>query len=113
MSFAQLCLILCDPKTVAHQALLSIAFSKQEYWRGLPFPTPGGLPNSGIDPASPVCLLSCRQILYLLSHWGSSDIQKRSLKQTTVWSIHVQTNKQTKGMLRKNNQAKKRPKDKR
>ena len=33
------------PWTVAHQAPLSMAFSKQEYWRGLPFPTPGGLPD--------------------------------------------------------------------
>ena len=38
--------------TVAHQALLSMEFSRQEYWRGLPFPTLGDLPNPGIEPAS-------------------------------------------------------------
>ena len=39
--------------TVAHQAPLSIGFSRQEYWSGLPFPSPGDLPNPGINPASP------------------------------------------------------------
>ena len=38
--------------TVAHQALLSTEFSRQEYWSGLPFPTLGDLPNPGIEPAS-------------------------------------------------------------
>ena len=36
--------------TVAHQAPLSMGFSKQEYWSGLPFPPPGDLPNPGIKP---------------------------------------------------------------
>ena len=36
----QLCLTLCDPKTAAHQAPLSTGFSRQEYWSGLPFPSP-------------------------------------------------------------------------
>ena len=39
---------------VAYQASLSIEFPRQEYWRGLPFPSPGDLPNSGIKPRSPV-----------------------------------------------------------
>ena len=38
------------PWAVAHQAPLSMEFSRQEYWSGLPFPTPGDLP--GIEPAS-------------------------------------------------------------
>ena len=42
------------PWTVAHQAPLSMGFSKQEYWSGLPFPSPGELPNPGIKPRSPV-----------------------------------------------------------
>ena len=37
--------------TVAHQASLSVGFSRQEYWSGLPFPPPGDLPNSRIEPA--------------------------------------------------------------
>ena len=40
------------PGTVACQAPLSMKFSSQEYWSGLPFPSPGDLPNPGIEPAS-------------------------------------------------------------
>ena len=40
------------PWTVAHQVLLPMEFSRQEYWSGLPFPTPGDLPNPGIEPTS-------------------------------------------------------------
>ena len=50
---AQSCLTLCDPWTVAHQAPLSMGFSRQEYWSGLPFPSPRDLPNPGIKPRSP------------------------------------------------------------
>ena len=39
--------------TVAHQASLSIGFSSQEYWNGLPYPSPGDLPDPGIEPTSP------------------------------------------------------------
>ena len=41
------------PRTVAHQAPLSVEFSKQEYWSGLPFPPPGDLPDPGMGPVSP------------------------------------------------------------
>ena len=41
------------PWTAAHQALLSMGFSRQEYWSGLPCPPPGDLPNPGIEPVSP------------------------------------------------------------
>ena len=37
----------------AHQAPLSMGFSRQDYWSGLPFPSPGGLSNPGIEPGSP------------------------------------------------------------
>ena len=40
------------PWTVAHQALLFMEFSRQEYWSGLPFPSPGNLLNPGIEPTS-------------------------------------------------------------
>ena len=39
--------------TIAHLAPLSIGFPRQEYWSGLPFPPPGDLPDSGIEPVSP------------------------------------------------------------
>ena len=41
------------PWAIAHQALLSMEFSKQEYWSGLPFSSPGDLPDPGIEPGSP------------------------------------------------------------
>ena len=62
----QLCLTLCNPWTVAYRAPLSIGFSRQEYWSGLPFPPPGDLSDPGIKPT---CLVSCigRWVLYHLS----------------------------------------------
>ena len=50
---AQSCPTLCNPWTVAHQASPSMGFSRQEYWSGLPFPSPGDLPNPGIELRSP------------------------------------------------------------
>ena len=50
---SQSCPTFCDRWTVAHQAPPSMGFSKQEYWSGLPFPSPGDLPNPGIKPRSP------------------------------------------------------------
>ena len=41
------------PRNIAHQAPLSMGFSRQEYWSGLPFPSPGDLPNTGVEPGSP------------------------------------------------------------
>ena len=41
------------PWTVAYQAPLSMGFSRLEYWSGLPFPSPGDLPDPGIEPWSP------------------------------------------------------------
>ena len=49
---AHSCLYLATPWTVARQAPLSVGFSRQEYWSGLPFPPPGDLPDPGIKPAS-------------------------------------------------------------
>ena len=47
--------LFCNPTvvTVAHLAPLSMEFSRQEYWRGLPCPSPGDLPVPGIEPRSP------------------------------------------------------------
>ena len=50
------CSVMSDsvtPWIVAHQAPMSMGFSKQEYWSGLPFPPPGDLPDPGIEPVSP------------------------------------------------------------
>ena len=58
-----------SPWTVAHQAPLSMGFSRQEYWSGLPGPPPGDLPNPGIDPRSPAL-----QADYLPSEPGGKPI---------------------------------------
>ena len=46
--------LFATPRTVARQAPLSMGFSREEYWSGLPCPPPGDLPNPGIKPRSPV-----------------------------------------------------------
>ena len=45
--------LFANPWTVARQAHLSMEFPRQEYWSGLPFPSPGDLPNPGIERMSP------------------------------------------------------------
>ena len=45
--------LFATPWTVAHWAPPSMGFSRQEYWSGVPFPSPGDLPDSGIEPGSP------------------------------------------------------------
>ena len=70
-------------QTIVHQVPLSTGFFRQEYWSGLPFPPPGDLPNPGIKHL--LCLLHCRQILYLLSHLGSPEIESKSL------SLYIRT----------------------
>ena len=60
---AQSCPTLATPWTLACQAPLSMGFSRQEYWSGLPCPPPGDLPDPGIKPASPVAL-ALQAILY-------------------------------------------------
>ena len=45
--------LFATPWTVAYQAPPSMGFSRQEYWSGLPFPSPGDLPGPGIEPGSP------------------------------------------------------------
>ena len=50
-----------------HQDLLFMGFSRQEYWSGLPFSSPGDLPNHGSNPGLP----HCRQTHYHLTHQGS------------------------------------------
>ena len=63
----QSCPTLCNPKyskesrSIAHQAPLSMEFSRQEYWCGLPFPSPGNLADPGIEPGSPLSMEFSRQ----------------------------------------------------
>ena len=60
--------------TVAHQAPLSMGFSRQEYWSGLPLPPPGDLPNPGIKPAS-LTLGGKFLTITILCHPGSQVLE--------------------------------------
>ena len=88
MSVAQSCLTLCDPVDTpgAHQAPLSMEFSRQEYWSRLPFSSPGDLPDSAIKPRFPASqadsLLSeppgkapnkARCVQILMDWWGKKE----------------------------------------
>ena len=73
----QLCLTLCDPMDSSHQAPLSMGFSRQEYWIGLPFPSPGDLPNPGTEPGSPT----------LQADSLPSELQGSSYPFTNPWQL--------------------------
>ena len=68
--------LFATPWTVARQAPLSMGFSRQEYWSGLPFPSPGDLPDPGIKPvslASPV--LAGR----FFTHWATWEASHKTV----------------------------------
>ena len=72
LSYFSLVQLFVTLRTVAHQAPLSVEFSREGYWSRLPYPTPGGrtLPDPGIEPATPVSPALQMDSLPL-SHWGS------------------------------------------
>ena len=59
--------LVATQQAIACQAPLFMGFSRQEYWSGLPFPSPGDLPDEGIEPGSSMVQVAC----LALSHWGS------------------------------------------
>ena len=70
------------PWTAAHQAPLSMRFSRQGYWSRLPFPTPGDLPNPGIEPGSPA--LQADPLPTELQGKASSEDRKEQFE-LTIW----------------------------
>ena len=68
------------PWTIPQGSPLSMRFSRQEYWTGLPFSSPADLPNLGTEPR----LLHCRQILYHLNH---QRINGQSWNLESIWSL--------------------------
>ena len=76
---AHLCLTFCDPMDSSlPQSPLSMGFSRQEYWSGLSFPSPGNLPTQVSNPG----LSHCRQTLYHLSHQGSLSESESEVAQS-------------------------------
>ena len=78
MLVSQSCLTLATPWTITHQALLSMGFSRQEYWSWLPFLSPRDLPDPGIEPRSPVLQADS----YCLSYPGNPQ---RSMAGYSPW----------------------------
>ena len=94
--------LLWPPWTVAHQVPLSVGFSRQEYWSGLPFPSPGDLPNAGIKPASPAvgevgewrCVLylcATREALPLLFNWWDDYIPTHAVRHWLQFQLSVKS----------------------
>ena len=84
MLVAQSCLTFCDPHGLGCQAPLSMECSRQEYWSGLPFPSPGDLPDPGIEPRPP----ALQADLNHLSHQGS-PIRKAFIFVSFLLLTHV------------------------
>ena len=88
-----------SPRTVTHQAPLSKGFSRQNYWSGLPFPSPGDLPYPGIEPESPssqvdslLTELQGKQLINMM-HIGRAEnfrimISHCQVKEENDYSLH-------------------------
>ena len=80
--------------TVAHQAPLSMGFSRQEYWSGLPCPATGDLPDLGTEPTSLVSLALAGGFFITISTWEESHTLLKPLRWFSWWlswsRIHLQ-----------------------
>ena len=65
--------LFATPWTVVCQIPLSVEFSRQEYWCGLPFPSPGDLPDPGIEPASPTSPALAGGFFFFFNHCTTSE----------------------------------------
>jgi len=88
------------PWTVALQAPLSMGFPRQEYWNGLPFPSPGSLPNPGTEAGTPALAerffttelpgklnkKSYRKQNFIFKHF---NLKKKSIHKKTLHSYHI------------------------
>ena len=102
------CPTLANPWTIACQAPLSMGFSRQEYWSGLPFLSLGDLPDPGIEPGQAddwieslesielIQLNHCRQMIYQLSYEGSPKaglsgvgFEPTPPGETAIWMQHL------------------------
>ena len=82
------------PWTVVNQAPLSLEFSRQEHWSGLPFPPPGDLPHSGMEPASPAlagrfCTNKPRKSIASMQHKQTNNAMSNVLQNAKVSFIEV------------------------
>ena len=86
--------LFATPGTVAHQASLSMGFSRQEYWSGLPCPPPGDLPNPGIEPVTLTSPAMADSFFTASTTWKAPalDIQKLICHETAT-SLQIRTKK--------------------
>ena len=77
------------PWAVAHQAPLSMGFSRQEHWSGLPFPSPGTLPNPGIKPASLRAPALAGEFSTTRATWVADESGRSELCIPSVWRVHI------------------------
>ena len=88
---AQLCPTLCNSMDSSlHQSSPSMGFSRQEYWSGLPFPSPGNLPDPGIEPVSHTVgrcstVWATREVLSRVSLKGHSKVASANVGKAANW----------------------------
>jgi len=87
------------PWTVALQAPLSVGFPRQEYWRGLPFPSSGNLPNPGIKPTSPA----------LAGGFFTADPQGQAKCKIKIWNLLFKNYREFQGSNKQSIQPSVRP----
>jgi len=73
--------------TVAHETPLSLGFCWQEYWSELPFPSPGDLPNPGLEPTSLASLASAGRFFTTCTSWEAPESQYETLKKFLFCSM--------------------------
>ena len=87
---AKSCPTLATPWTVACQAPPSMGFSRQEYWSGLPFPSPGDLPDPGIKPASPALQVDSYQLSYEASPSSVRSLKKQESSKKNIYFFFIE-----------------------
>ena len=70
----------CDPWTIAHGTLLSMGFPMQECWSGLSFPSPGDLPDPGMEPGSSALAGIGKKIFYHWVIWEAPTVTKKAIQ---------------------------------
>ena len=80
------CLTFVTPWTVARQVPLPMGFSRQEYWSGLPFPSPGDLTNPGIKPRSPAFQANSLLTVLRRHNWRGGWGTMQGLMDTLFWA---------------------------
>ena len=96
VSFTSSCLVVSNSTTIwttAYQGPLFMEFSRQDYWNGLPFPTPGDLPDPGIEPTSLLSPSLADGFFFFFNHWTSWEAQTKTLHllNTRAEYLHAQS----------------------